>query len=164
LDSIARKRRNVHARAQAASLATGKNMQIAVYQDENQQGVITLWQRCNLLRSWNDPAKDIARKQQVQPELFLVGFEAGRLIASAMAGFDGHRGNVYYLAVDPDFQGHGFGRALMSAVEELLLACGCPKVNIMIRSSNLDVQHFYETIGYSPVDVLCMGKRLVADD
>jgi ribosomal protein S18 acetylase RimI-like enzyme len=139
-------------------------MQIAPYQEEHQQDVIALWRRCDLVRSWNDPVKDIARKQNVQPELFLVGFERGRLIASAMAGYDGHRGNVYYLAVDPGFQGRGFGRAIMSAVEELLAAHGCPKLNILIRSSNLQVQRFYERLGYSLQEIVCVGKRLISDE
>ena len=138
-------------------------MRIEPYQEEYQDQVVTLWQRCNLLRSWNDPVRDIARKQEVQPELFLVGFKAGRLIASAMAGYDGHRGSVYYLAVDPDFQGRGFGRAIMAAVEELLADRGCPKLNLLIRSTNLDVRDFYEKLDYSEQEVICMGKRLIAD-
>lgn len=138
-------------------------MQIRPYQDADQECVIGLWTRCDLLRSWNDPVRDIARKQAEQPELFLVGFDSGKLVASAMAGYDGHRGNVYYLAVDPDYQGRGLGRAIMSAVEELFVARGCPKLNILIRSSNVKVRRFYEKLGYISQEIECMGKRLIAD-
>src|SRR6478736_7801509 len=106
-------------------------MNIRPFQPADERAVIALWERCGLLRAWNDPVKDIQRKMSVQPELFLVGVaEAGELVASAMAGYDGHRAAVYYLAVQPELQARGVGRALMAEVERRLQAMGCPKLNI----------------------------------
>jgi ribosomal protein S18 acetylase RimI-like enzyme len=138
-------------------------MLIRAFESSDQDDVISLWGRCGLLRPWNDPKKDIERKLALQPELFLVGCEATVLVASAMAGYDGHRGAVYYLAVEPGRQKLGLGRALMAEVERRLMQMGCPKINILIRSSNLVVQDFYVSLGYKAEAIACMGKRLIAD-
>jgi ribosomal protein S18 acetylase RimI-like enzyme len=130
--------------------------------------VVELWRVCGLTRPWNDPHKDIERKLKVQPELFLVATETatstiGEVVGTAMAGYDGHRGWVYYLAVHPAFQGRGHGRALMNAVEAGLSSLGCPKINLMIRTGNEDVIAFYEALGYAQDDCLSFGKRLIPD-
>jgi len=101
--------------------------------------LIQLWQDCGLTRPWNDPDKDIARKVSYQPELFLVGEVEGKVMASAMVGYDGHRGSVFYLAVGPQFQRMGYGAALMNEAESILTALGCPKLNILVRSTNTKV-------------------------
>jgi ribosomal protein S18 acetylase RimI-like enzyme len=140
-------------------------MDIRAFELTDRDEVIGLWQRCGLLRSWNDPEKDIERKLQVQPELFLVGTSgAAGLVASAMAGYDGHRGSVYYLAIDPAHQARGAGRRMMAEIETRLVALGCPKLNVMVRSSNLAVRGFYEALGYEVNDVGVFGKRLIADE
>ena len=138
-------------------------MQIRLFQPQDQDAVIQLWQACGLVRTWNDPAQDIARKLQVQPELFLVGTVRGVLMASVMAGYEGHRGWVNYLAVAPAHQRNAHARTLMQEVERLLLARGCPKVNLQIRSSNAQVIAFYKAIGYAQDDVVSMGRRLIVD-
>jgi ribosomal protein S18 acetylase RimI-like enzyme len=99
----------------------------------------------------------------VQPELFLVGLLEKALVASVMGGYEGHRGWVNYLAVSPDYRGRGYGRALMTRIEELLLAMGCPKLNIQVRATNAQVLEFYREIGYAQDDVVSLGKRLIAD-
>ncbi len=76
--------------------------------------MIALWQRCNLVHPSNDPRKDIRRKLQVQPEMFLVGIVGQELVASVMAGYEGHRGWINYLAVSPDIAIQGFGKAIMT--------------------------------------------------
>ncbi|NRA03541.1 MAG: acetyltransferase GCN5, partial [Myxococcales bacterium] len=63
--------------------------------------MVWLWRRCNLVRPWNDPRRDIARKGQIQPELFLVGLVDETIVGSVMAGYGGHRGWINYLAVLP---------------------------------------------------------------
>lgn len=138
-------------------------MFIRCFREADTAGVIALWQACELTRAWNDPAKDIVRKLGVQPELFLVGEVAGRLMASAMLGYDGHRGWVNYLAVDPDLRRQGHGQMLMRHAEQVLLAMGCPKLNLQIRSSNAGVLGFYRALGYLQDDVLSLGKRLITD-
>ncbi len=124
-------------------------MQIRPYHADDQAAVVSLWENCGLTRSWNDPRKDIARKLTVQPELFLVGGLDGVLVATVMAGYDGHRGWANYLAVAPAHRGRGFGRALMQRVEDLLLGMGCPKINLQVRSSNAGVLAFYRGLGYA---------------
>ena len=125
--------------------------------------MVALWRRCELTRPWNDPHKDIGRKLDVQRELFLVGVEAGLIVAAAMAGYDGHRGSVNYLAVDPAYRRRGFGRALMRSIEEALASRGCPKVNLLVRSTNAEVIAFYQRLGYARDDVVALGKRLIPD-
>ena len=138
-------------------------MEIRPFVPDDQAAVIALWRACGLTRAWNDPAKDIARKLTVQPELFLVGTVGAELVASVMAGFDGHRGWVNYLAVSPAHQRKSYARMLMREVERLLEARGCPKINLQIRSSNDEVIAFYKRIGYVQDDVVSMGRRLIAD-
>jgi ribosomal protein S18 acetylase RimI-like enzyme len=110
---------------------------------------------------WNDPAEDIRRKLAVQRDLFLVAIDADRVVGTLMAGFDGHRGWVYYLAVSPSIRKHGIGRALMDEAERRLLAYGCSKVNLMVRRENPAVVGFYESLGYRVEDRIAMGKRIV---
>jgi ribosomal protein S18 acetylase RimI-like enzyme len=139
-------------------------MTIRFYRIEDEADVIALWEKCDLVRPWNDPHKDIQRKLQVQPELFLVGEdEHGRIIASVMAGYEGHRGWLNYLAVDPAHQRHGHGRSLIAEAERLLLERGCPKINLQVRSSNAAAAAFYHALGYELDEVISMGKRLVED-
>ena len=126
--------------------------------------VIALWKAAGLTRSWNDPVRDIERKMAVAPEVFLVGCVDGKVVASAMGGYDGHRGWVNYLAVDSAWRGHGFARQIMTHLEEMLLARGCAKLNLQIRAGNQDALAFYEAAGYAQDDVVSLGKRLIADD
>src|SRR5579864_9631833 len=135
-------------------------MKIRPFQPEDEQAVISLWRECDLLRPWNDPHKDIARKLEVRPDLFLVGESDGRIIAAVMAGYDGHRGWLYYLGVSPEHRRTGVGRAIVAEAERLLRLEGCPKINLQVRTSNQDVIDFYRRVGYSVDDVLSMGKRL----
>jgi ribosomal protein S18 acetylase RimI-like enzyme len=137
---------------------------VRAFADADEDAVVALWRACGLTRTWNDPHADIARKKRVQRELFLVAEEDGLLRATAMAGYDGHRGWVYYLAVAPEAQGSGLGRLLMAEVEQRLLALGCPKVNVQIRAGNEGVAAFYDRLGYAPDGATGLGKRLIPDD
>lgn len=139
-------------------------MHIRSYALGDEDAVIHLWEQCGLTRAWNDPRKDIARKLTVQPELFLVGEFDGKVVATLMAGYEGHRGWVNYLAVAPQCRRHGFGRILMQEAEERLLALGCPKVNIQVRASNAEAIGFYREIGYVPDEAVSLGKRLIQHD
>jgi ribosomal protein S18 acetylase RimI-like enzyme len=138
-------------------------MIVEPYSPEHENAVIELWQRCNLTRPQNNPRKDIERKMKVNPELFLVGLEGGKVVATAMGGYEGHRGWVYYLAVEPGFQRKGLGRQIMAALEERLLAKGCPKINLMVRDDNIGAVRFYKKIGYKSDGVVELGKRLIPD-
>jgi ribosomal protein S18 acetylase RimI-like enzyme len=139
-------------------------VRIRAFQEADTDRVVELWERCGLLRPWNDPRKDIARKLQVQRELFQVGEIDGRVVAAVMAGYESHRGWVNYLAVEPELQGQGLGREMMVAVERGLTERGCPKVQLQIRRGNLDVVAFYRALGYAEDEVVSLGKRLEFDD
>jgi ribosomal protein S18 acetylase RimI-like enzyme len=81
-----------------------------------------------------------------------------------MAGYEGHRGWINYLAISPKYQRQGFAMQMMREAERILKDAGCPKINLQIRSSNKDVIAFYEAIGFKKDDVVSMGKRLVQDN
>lgn len=138
-------------------------MHIRPYLESDEHAVVALWHECGLTRPWNDPHKDIARKLTVQRELFLVGELGGCLMATIMAGFEGHRGWVNYLAVAPGSRGRGYGVQLMNLVEQRLLEAGCPKVNLLVRSSNAAILDFYHHLGYAIDEAIPLGKRLVPD-
>ena len=137
---------------------------IRPFAPDDEEAVVALWSACDLVRPWNDPRRDIQRKQEVQADLFLVATTGDAIVGSVMAGYDGHRGWIYYLAVAPALRRQGIGRLLMRAAEARLLAEGCPKINLQVRTSNADVVAFYEALGYAPDDVVSLGKRLVHDE
>lgn len=139
-------------------------MDIRKYQDADEAAVVRLWEACDLVRPWNDPKKDIQRKLTVQPELFLVGLIEGNVMATVMAGFDGHRGWVNYLAVAERYRRRGLGRTLMDRIEAMLRDVGCPKLNMQIRSTNTAVLAFYERLGYAQDQTISLGKRLIHDE
>jgi ribosomal protein S18 acetylase RimI-like enzyme len=138
-------------------------MKIRAFRSEDESAVVAHWERCGLVRPWNDPRKDIARKLKVQSELFLVGLADHAIVATAMAGYEGHRGWVNYLAVAPEWQRQGIGRAMMHEVERLLRDAGCPKVNLQVRDANADALAFYSALGYARDEVVSMGKRFETD-
>jgi ribosomal protein S18 acetylase RimI-like enzyme len=140
------------------------NLVIRSYHDSDKNDVIQLWKECDIVVPWNDPQSDIERKLTVQPELFLIGLVDKEIVATAMVGYDGHRGWIYYLAVKPQYQQKEIGRKIMKEAETSLLELGCPKLNIMVRSTNLDVINFYKAIGYKVDAVTNMGKRLESDN
>lgn len=143
---------------------------IRAFRREDTDAVISLWHEAKLTRDWNDPLQDIERKLTVQPELFLVAVDAatddtaGRVIGTVMAGYDGHRGWLYYLASAVDRRGKGIGQSLVSEAERLLIKMGCPKVQLMVRRGNDTVLGFYDALGYEQFDVSHTGKRLISDE
>ena len=140
------------------------NLVFRSFRKSDQKEVIQLWMECGLVVPWNDPQRDIERKLGTQPELFLIGLINDEIITTVMTGYDGHRGWVYYLAVKPQYQQKEIGRQIMKEVEIRLRELGCPKLNIMVRTTNLDVINFYKAIGYKVDAVTNMGKRLKPDN
>jgi ribosomal protein S18 acetylase RimI-like enzyme len=138
-------------------------MNIREFREQDRKAVVALWRDCGLLVPWNHPDLDIDRKLSVQRELFLVGEVDGCVVATAMGGYEGHRGWINYLAVDPSMRRQGLGRMMMERIEDGLLKMGCPKINLQIRENNLDVKKFYERIGYGSDHVIGYGKRLSED-
>ena len=136
---------------------------IRQYHTDDEKDVIDLWSECGLTIPQNNPKLDIERKLRVNPEWFLVGELEGKVIATCMAGYEGHRGWINYLAVAPEYRRHGFAKRIMRKAEKILRNAGCPKINIQIRTSNTSVIQFYKAIGYDTDNVISMGKRLECD-
>ncbi|MFT6051016.1 MAG: ribosomal protein S18 acetylase RimI-like enzyme [Halioglobus sp.] len=144
-------------------LCWGISLKVRAYQTEDLDELLALWRECGLVAPQNNPIKDIERKLKVDPDLFLVGVLEERLVASVMGGYEGHRGWVNYLAVNPSVQGRGYGREIMSTIEQQISNKGCPKINLQVRSSNASVIAFYQSLGYIDDNVVGMGKRLQSD-
>lgn len=136
---------------------------IRPYRPDDEEAVLGLWEICNLTGPHNNPRKDICRKLCINPEWFLVGELDNKLIASCMAGYEGHRGWINYLAVSPHAQRRGIATQMMVEAEKLLRKAGCPKINLQVRTTNLQVIEFYKSIGFKIDEVASMGKRLEVD-
>jgi len=133
---------------------------ITAIEDADVAAIVSLWERCGLTRPWNDPAADIALSRKGPNSTILIGREDEKIVASAMVGHEGHRGWVYYVAVDPDRRGHGLGRAIMNAAEDWLRQAGIAKLQLLVRQDNAKASAFYETIGYDEAAVTVFAKWL----
>lgn len=122
--------------------------------------VVALWEQVGLTRPWNDPRDDLQRAMRGPDSTVLVGMARGALVATAMAGHDGHRGWVYYLAVIPEARGQGHGHKMMRACEAWLTVRAIPKLNVMIRVDNANANGFYSALGYRTDDIVVMSRRL----
>jgi ribosomal protein S18 acetylase RimI-like enzyme len=131
---------------------------VAEIADTDVADVVALWQRCGLTRPWNDPSSDIALARRNPNSTVLVGRTDGAIVATAMVGHDGHRGWVYYVAVDPDCRMQGFGRAMMDDAEAWLRAAGVPKLQLLVRRENAKAGAFYQSIGYEEADTIVFAK------
>ena len=151
------------------SAEAGK-LTVAAITDADVEAVVALWQRCGLTRPWNDPYADIALARRSANAIVLAAKPGaidsdeakadGALVAAAMTGHDGHRGWVYYVAVDPAARGQGVGRAIMDAAENWLRERGIAKLMLMVRPDNTKVQAFYETLGYDEQQRVVYAKWL----
>jgi ribosomal protein S18 acetylase RimI-like enzyme len=130
------------------------------FQPEDQASLITLWTECKLTRPWNDPAQDIAFAMANENATILIGKIDTKIIAAAMVGHDGHRGSLYYVAVHPDHQKQGLGKALMQAAEDWLKSKGVWKINVLVRDDNLAAAGFYKALGFEENEVVSLGKLL----
>ena len=139
------------------------NFAIRQFVPNDTNRVIFIWEQCDLVRNWNNPNFDIQRKLNFQKELFFVGLFNDEIIATAMFGYDGHRGWLNYFAVLPNFQKRGFGKQLMTFGEMALIEKGCPKLNLQIRNDNTKAINFYQKVGYKEDAAVSFGKRLIED-
>ena len=135
-------------------------LEVSPITDADVDAVVALWQRCVLTRPWNDPLGDIAFARRGANATILVGRADGATVASAMVGHDGHRGWVYYVAVDPERQRNDFGRAIMDAAEDWLRVQGIAKVQLMVRPDNTNVRAFYDRLGYATQERVIYAKWL----
>jgi hypothetical protein len=142
----------------AAGSATA--LAIAPMDDADVGAVVALWQACGLTRPWNDPIADIALARRGPNSAILVGREADTIVATVLVGHDGHRGWVYYVAVDPDRRGRGHGRTIMNGAEDWLRQAGIEKLMLLVRSDNTKVQAFYESLDYDEQERIIYAKWL----
>ncbi|WP_247786666.1 MULTISPECIES: GNAT family acetyltransferase [Bradyrhizobium] len=133
---------------------------IADIADADVATVIALWQACGLTRPWNDPAADIALARREPNSTILIGRDGDAIVATAMVGYDGHRGWVYYVASDPQRRAKGYGRAIMNAAEDWLRAAGILKLQLMVRKDNAQVHAFYQSLGYYNQQTVTFAKWL----
>lgn len=152
---------------------------------DDERAVVALWEAAGLTRPWNDPAADL-RSALETPTSTVLGARVhdgallddalldgtlpdgavpdsalphSSLVGTVMVGYDGHRGWVYYLAVDEAQRGTGLGRALMVAAEAWLVSQGAPKVQLMVRTTNTAVLGFYAALGYTDQSCVVLGRR-----
>jgi len=146
--------------AQLAAPPSDSNvaMRLIESSEHDIDAVVALWERCGLTRPWNDPRQDFLKAQAAADAAVILGYEDDSLVGSAMVGYDGHRGWVYYLAVEPSRQRRGYGRALISAAEQWLRDRNAPKLQLMVRDTNADALDFYERLGFERQQVVTLGK------
>ncbi|ALG28399.1 acetyltransferase [Glutamicibacter halophytocola] len=137
-------------------------MKISVLAAQQIPEAVALWDATELTRPWNDPCADTLRALETSTSTVLAASEGSQVIATAMVGHDGHRGWLYYVAVDPRRQGSGLGAQMVQAASDWLTQCGVPKVQLMVREENAAVRGFYERLGFEDQHVLVLGKRLDA--
>jgi hypothetical protein len=124
------------------------------------EAAVALWEEAGLTRPWNDPRSDIRLALAGPDSTILAGRIEGRLIATAMVGWDGHRGWLYYLAVAKAERRRGYGARLVRAAEDWLAARQAPKLQMLIRAENQAVIAFYETLGYRRSDAVMLQRAL----
>ena len=135
-------------------------MRVEPVPEHLQPAAVALWHAAGLTRPWNDPEADLQRALRGPSSTVLAGLEGERLVGTVMVGADGHRGWIYYLAVDQSVRGRGWGRRLVRESERWLQARDVPKLQLMVRSTNEAVLAFYTALGYEPVEVHVLGRRL----
>jgi ribosomal protein S18 acetylase RimI-like enzyme len=133
-------------------------MKIEVLDDTALESAARLWELVALTRPWNDPREDFRRALRGPTSCVLGTFDGDELVGTVMVGADGHRGWVYYVAVAPSHQRRGIGRTLMQAAEQWLSQRDVPKVQLMVRDTNLAAAEFYERLGYGNAHTTVLGR------
>lgn len=135
-------------------------MRIATYDQQNFAGIEALWEEAFPDDPpWNAASIAIPEKLKQQPGLIIVALDGETVVGSILAGYDGHRGWLYALAVLETYRGNDIGTKLVAEAERRLAALGCQKVNLQVRATNAGVIKFYERLGYSVEERVSMGKR-----
>ena len=134
---------------------------VTPYTDDRFDGMRALWEEAFPNDPpWNHAAVAIPAKLSVQPDLLLVALQDDQVVGSVMAGYDGHRGWLYAVAVLAAFRRQGIGRQLVQEAERRLRGLGCGKINLQVRTSNAAVIEFYRRLGYAIEDRVSLGKPI----
>jgi ribosomal protein S18 acetylase RimI-like enzyme len=137
---------------------------IRPYDEADEAAVIAFWREVfPEAPPWNDPREDIRRKLRVQRKWFLVASLESSIVGTAMAGYDGHRGWLYYVGVSEAHRRLGVGSLLLRRIEQELAVAGCPKLNLQVRARNPEAVAFYESLGFQVEERVSMGKLLIRD-
>ena len=138
-----------------------ENLFIRTFRVRDSKRVIELWKDIfsNDPR-WNEPSGIITRKLRRQRDLFLVGLLDNKIVATVLGGYDGFRGWIYHLAVDPVYRKQGIGQTMMAAIEDRIRSQGAVKINLQVRTNNTEVIRFYEALGYRSETHRSLGKLL----
>ena len=147
-------------------MAQNNSIQIKEFNNSKHRSqVIKLWQTVfRYEAAHNSPEVVIDKKLQNQDSLFFLALNGNEVVGTVMAGYDGHRGWIYSIAVHPDFQKQGIGSDLLLFTQGKLEALGCLKINLQIMEGNESVQRFYLANGYSVEQRVSMGKKLYDED
>ena len=108
----------------------------------------------------NEASTVISKKLEMNDGLFFVATNQTEIIGTVMAGYDGHRGWLYAVAVHPSHRGSGLGKNLVDFAEQALTAVGCVKINLQLFDSNETTASFYQSLGYEVEPLISMGKVL----
>lgn len=138
-----------------------KDVRIRFFRGSDEDAVISLWERAGIGRPWLDLQSEIREKRRRDRSLFLVAIESETVVGAVMGAYDGRRGWVYHLAVEPSEQGHGIGTVLMNELERRMARIGVVKVNLQVRADNAAVIGFYERLGYKDEKLTSFGKWLM---
>ena len=123
--------------------------------------IADFWQLCEMVTEFNDPLQDLSFALSFSTSTVLIGEEPnGRIVGTVMVGHDGHRGNLYYLAVAQDLRCRGIGRRLVASAEGWLCEMGIRKIHLLVLNDNAEVRGFYEKLGYGIGPAILMRKWL----
>jgi ribosomal protein S18 acetylase RimI-like enzyme len=136
-------------------------MIIRTYRESDHDAVVALWGRSLTTRPWNEPSEAIRRKLQVEREQFLVAEIEGQVVGTTIAGYDGHRGWIYSVAVDEKHRRKGIATAMIREAEQILKALDCPKINLQVMPNNPAAVALYQSLGYAVEDRVSMGKPII---
>jgi ribosomal protein S18 acetylase RimI-like enzyme len=138
---------------------------ITPYIDAAHRGqVVALWKTAfGYGTAHNKPNLVIDKKGEVDDQLFFVAVDDTAVVGTIMAGYDGHRGWIYSVAVSGSHRRQGIGSCLVSHAERALARKGCMKINLQIMEGNESVTAFYSSLGYSVEKRVSMGKRITED-
>ena len=135
-----------------------KGLEIRSFVIEDTDAVLEVWSLAGITTPQRNPRADIQKKLRHSPESFFVGTFEGKVVATVMVGYDGHRGWIYKLAVKPDLQRKGIGRQMMEHAESWFRQQGCLRVRLEVEEARADVARFYEKLGYEVRPLISMAK------